>query len=137
MAAQAGKDLLLKLDAAGDGTFVSVAGLRSTRLAFNAAPIDVTTIESADRWRELLDGAGLKTAEISGSGVFKDAASDAEIRALFFAGGVRPWRVLVPDFGVVEGPFQIASLEYAGAHDGEATFELALVSAGPLAFAPE
>lgn len=134
MTAQPGKDLLLKLDAASSGSFVAAAGLRSTRLAFNAAPIDVTTTESAERWRELLDGAGLRTAEISGAGVFKDAAVDADIRSLFFAGAVRPWRVIIPDFGAVEGPFQIASLEYAGAHDGEATYELSLVSAGALAF---
>lgn len=134
MSAQSGKDLLLKLDAAGDGTFVSAAGLRATRISFNAAPIDVTTIESADRWRELLDGAGLKTAEISGSGVFKDAAIDASIRILFFGGALRAWRVVIPDFGEVAGPFQISGLEYAGTHDGEATYELSLISAGALSF---
>ena len=36
---------------------------------------------------------------------------------------------------MVEGPFQITSLEYTGSHDGEVTFEVALESAGPIAFA--
>ena len=36
--------------------------------------------------------------------------------------------------GVVEGPFQITSLEYAGAHDGEVTFEISMESAGLISF---
>lgn len=132
MAAQAGKDLLLKLDA-GAG-FVTVAGLRATRISFNAATVDVTSSESADRWRELLSGGGVRAASISGSGVFKDAAADEQIRAAFFAGTVLSWQVVLPDFGAVEGPFQITALEYAGDHDGEASFELSLASAGALTF---
>jgi TP901-1 family phage major tail protein len=43
--------------------------------------------------------------------------------------------VTIPGFGVIEGPFQVAALDYAGRHDGEVTFELALESAGELVFA--
>jgi TP901-1 family phage major tail protein len=134
MTAQKGKDLLLKVDSDGEGSFVTVGGLRARTLAFNAATVDVTDQESAGRWRELLDGAGLKTARISGNGIFKDAASDETMRGYFFAGTVRNWQVIVPDLGTVEGPFQIATLEYGGQHDGEVTFELGLESAGPLSF---
>jgi TP901-1 family phage major tail protein len=42
--------------------------------------------------------------------------------------------VIVPDFGVIEGLFQIVSLEFAGRHDGEVTFDLALESAGEVSF---
>ena len=134
MTAQKGKDLLLKVDSDGGGTFVTVAGLRARTLAFNAATVDATDQESAGRWRELLEGAGIKTARVSGSGIFKDAASDETLRQYFFAGTVRDWQVIVPDFGTVEGLFQIASLEYGGRHDGEVSFELGLESAGALAF---
>ena len=134
MAAQKGKDLLLKLDEAGTGTFVTVAGLRATRLSFNADAVDVTTAESAGRWRELLAGAGVRSAAISGRGVFRDAASDAALRRIFFDGTLPPFQVIVPDFGTVTGPFQVTSLEYAGDHDAEATYELSLVSAGALTF---
>lgn len=134
MSAQKGKDLLLKVDSDGSGDFITVAGLRARTLAFNAASVDITNTESAGEWRELLAGAGLKTARISGSGVFKDAQSDETVRGLFFDGAQRGWQVIVPDFGTVEGPFQVATLEYAGQHDGEITFELALESAGQLTF---
>lgn len=134
MAAQKGKDLLLKLDETGSGSFVTVAGMRATRLSFNADTVDVTTAESAGRWRELLAGAGLRSAAISGSGVFRDAVSDASLRRVFFDGTLPQFQVVVPDFGTVTGPFQITALEYAGDHDGEATYELSLVSAGALTF---
>lgn len=134
MVAQKGKDLLLKLDSDGLGSFVTVAGLRSKRIAFNSETVDITDADSAGRWRELLAGAGVQRAAISGSGIFKDAQSDATIRSRFFAGTISDWQMLVPDFGTVSGPFQITSLEYTGAHDGEVTFEMALESAGPVDF---
>ncbi|WP_457935818.1 phage major tail protein, TP901-1 family [Mesorhizobium sp. 10J20-29] len=135
MVAQKGKDLLLKIDSDGLGTFVTVAGLRSRRIAFNSETVDITDADSAGRWRELLAGSGVQRAAISGSGIFKDAQSDAAIRSHFFAGEIVDWQLAVPDFGTVSGPFQITSLDYTGSHDGEVTFELALESAGPIAFA--
>lgn len=135
MAAQKGKDLLLKIDAGDGGGFVTVAGLRANRISLNAETVDATNADSVGRWRELLAGAGARSASISGSGVFKDAASDAQIRQAFFAGESVLAQVVVPDFGVIEGPFQITALEYSGAHDGEAAFEANLASAGALSFA--
>ena len=135
MAAQKGKDLLLKVDSDGAGTFATVAGLRSRAIAFNAEQVDVTHQESAGQWRELLAGAGAKSARITGAGIFKDAASDALIRSYVFNGTIRDWQVVVPDFGTVEGPFQITSFELTGRHDGEVAFEIALESAGELTFA--
>lgn len=135
MAAQSGRDMLLKLDQTGSGSFLTVAGLRTRSLSLNAASIDVTDAESAGRWRELLAGGGIKRAAVAGSGIFKDQASDAEIRTLFFAGTIRNWQLVLPDFGTIQGPFQIVALEFSGSHDGEVTFELALESAGQLAFA--
>lgn len=134
MAAQAGKDLLIKIDQTGDGVFETLAGLRATRLSFNAETVDVTSLDSTGGWRELLSGAGVKSASISGSGVFKDTAGDERARQIFFDGQTPAFQVIIPDFGVVQGPFQIASIEYAGTYDGEATYELSLASAGALEF---
>ncbi len=134
MAAQRGKDLLLKVDTTGGGGFATVAGLRTRSLAFNAAIVDITHTESANEWRELLAGVGVKTARLAGSGIFKDASSDETVRALFFDGTIRDWQVVIPDFGTVEGAFQITALEYSGGHDNELTFEIALESAGALTF---
>lgn len=134
MVAQKGKDLLIKLDVSGTGDFETVAGLRATRISFNAETVDVTTLDSAGGWRELLTGAGVKTAAISGSGIFKDAATDERARQVFFDGETPAWQVVIPDFGVVEGSFQLTSIDYSGDYNGEATYELSMASAGALAF---
>lgn len=134
MGAQPGSDVLLRIDR--DGAFVAVAGLRTKSIRFDARTVDVTDAESAGRWRELLVDAGVRRASVAGSGLFKDAASDEAIRALFFGGGIARCQLVVPDFGTIEGPFQIAQLQYAGAYDGEATFEIALESSGELSFGP-
>jgi TP901-1 family phage major tail protein len=133
MVAQRGKDLLVKLEMS-PGVFETIAGLRATRITFNAETVDVTNLGSAGRWRELLAGAGVRSAAISGSGVFRDAATDERARAIFFAGEIPAFQVVVPDFGIVEGPFQISSIEYSGSHDGEAVYEIALASAGAVSF---
>ncbi|WP_334174999.1 phage major tail protein, TP901-1 family [Pseudoxanthobacter sp.] len=134
MAAQKGRDLLLKVDSTGAGVYVTVAGLRTRKLAFSAEAADVTDTDSAGRWRELLAGTGVRRASLSGAGVFRDAQADATVRTLFFGGVQRNWQVVIPDFGTVSGPFHISALEYGGEHDGEVTFEMALESAGELTF---
>ena len=134
MGVQSGRDLLVKVDLTGDGSFETVAGLRATRISFNAETVDVTSLESAGGWRELLAGAGVKSASISGSGVFRDASTDERARQIFFDGEVPQFQVVIPDFGVVQGPFQITGIEYAGSYNGEATYELTLASAGVLSF---
>ena len=134
MAVQNGKDLLIKVDLNGGGNFQTMAGLRATRVNFNAESVDVTSLDSAGGWRELLAGAGVKSAGISGSGVFRDAASDARMRQIFFDGETPDFQVVIPDFGTIQGPFQVTGIEYGGAHDGEATYEMSLASAGRLDF---
>jgi TP901-1 family phage major tail protein len=134
MSAQKGKDLLVKISD-GIGGFTTVAGLRTRRLAFNAESVDVTHAESANRWRELLDGAGVKRASVTGRGLFKDAASDARMRQTFFDGTILSYQIVIPDFGAIEGPFQLTNLEFAGEHNGEVTYDLTLESAGELTFA--
>lgn len=133
MAVQRGRDMLLKIADTG-GAFVSVAGLRARTISMNARTVDVTDGDSAGRWRELLAGAGVKSAAVSGQGIFKDAASDALIREAFFEQAARRWQLVVPDFGVLEGAFLVSALEYAGEHEGEASFALSLASAGEVEF---
>ncbi len=134
MTAQNGKDLLIKVDMIGDGSFTTIAGLRATRIAFNAETVDVTSLDSSGGWRELLGGAGMRSASLSGSGVFRDADTDERARQLFFDGLTPDFQVVIPDFGTVQGAFQVTALEYAGSYNGEVTYELSLASAGALSF---
>ena len=135
MAAQKGKDILLKIgDGASSEAFTTIAGIRARTISLNAKTVDATDSDSTGRWRELIAGAGVMSLAVSGSGVFRDGAADATMRQVFFDQTASNWQLIVPDFGVFQGPFLIATLEYAGQHDGEATFSISLASAGALGF---
>jgi TP901-1 family phage major tail protein len=66
--------------------------------------------------------------------VFKDADTDERARQIFFDGETPDFQVIIPAFGIVEGAFQVTSIEYSGSHNGEATYELSMASAGALTF---
>lgn len=135
MSGQKGRDVLIKI---GDGgapeTFVTVAGIRAKTISLNARAVDGTSGESPEAWRELIAGAGVKSASVSGAGVFKDAASDALIQQTFFTQATRAFQLIIPDFGILQGPFLIEALDYSGDHDGEAAFAITLASAGVINF---
>ena len=90
--------------------------------------------ESPGGWRELLGGAGVRSASISDSGVFKDASTDERARQIFFDGEMPDFQVIIPNFGIVQGAFLITAIEYSGSYNGEATYEMTLASAGQLSF---
>ena len=129
--------MLLAIGDGGDPqAFTAGAGLRAKSISLNARTVDVTHADSPGRWRELIEGAGLKSAAVTGAGVFVDAAADEQVRSVFFDQTRRSWRLVIPDFGVMEGAFLVTALEYSGRHDGEAVYSLSLASAGALSFTP-
>ncbi len=136
MTAQRGKDMLVKIgDGASPENFTTVAGLRTRTISLNAREVDATHAES-DGWRELLGAAGIRQASVAGAGVFLNDAAADQIRAAFFAGTLRNFKLVIPGMGELAGPFLLANLDYAGEHDGEATVSLALASAGAISFTP-
>lgn len=136
MVAQAGKDILIKVsdDGTSGGTMNPVAGLRSKSINLNAQAVDVTTADSANRWRELLAGAGVRSAEVSGSGVFNDSAVDEVLRGHYFGGTHAYCQVIIPDFGTLAGLWHVGEISYDGDHDGEAAYQVTLSSAGEITF---
>lgn len=132
MGAQSGQNLLLKI--ADGGGFSTIAGLRSRSITLGSETVDITDADAPGRWRELLGGAGIRRASISASGIFRDATSDARLRDVFFADGIANFQIVLPDFGTLEGAFQVLSLDYTGSHDGAVAFDVALESAGALSF---
>lgn len=133
MSAQKGRDMLVKYKG-GDGSYRTLAGLRSKALRLNARVVDVTDSESANGWKELLPQAGVKSAEIDGSGLFKDDESAAKARFAFFEQALLELQFILPGFGRIEGPFLITSLTYSGRYEGEAGFDIRFMSAGEPVF---
>lgn len=135
MTIQSGNSILLKIgDGAATQSFISVAGLRMRTISLNARTVDATHADSPDGWRELLGGAGIKTCSVSGAGVFVDEAAAEQVRVAFFAQSAGDWQLVIGDFGVLQGAFVLAALEYSGRHDGEAAWSMTLSSAGAIGF---
>lgn len=116
------KDVLVKI--ANGSDYTTVAGLRTRRLAFNAEVVD-----ASKPWK-----GQLHRVSLSGRGIFKNAAADSLIRVNFFDGAVKNYQIVIPAFGMVKGLFQITNLEFAGEHNGEVTYDVALESAGEVTF---
>lgn len=132
MSGQKGRDVLVKVDTTGGGSFSTIGGGRSKSIALNAEAIDITDADSTNEWREILDGAGIRTATISLSGVFKDSATEEDVRGYHFANSVDDYQFIIPDFGTIEGAFKCTSLEYSGEYNGEAQYSMTFESAGAL-----
>ena len=132
MAAQKGAALLLKINTTGS-TYVTVGGLRSTSITLNDEAVDVTNKDSSGN-RTLLADGGIHSISISGSGVFTDAASETTLKDAMNASTFKLFQVIIPDFGTYAGAFMVATLEYAGEHNGEVTYSVTLESSGAITF---
>lgn len=132
MAAQKGAALLLKINTTGS-TYVTVGGLRSTSITLNDEAVDVTNKDSSGN-RTLLADGGIHSISVSGSGVFTDAASETTLKDAMNASTFKNFQVIIPDFGTYAGAFMVATLEYAGEHNGEVTYSVTLESSGAITF---
>lgn len=138
MAAQKGKDVLVKIGAAPTGaasadSYTTVAGLRSTSIALNDEPVDITNKDSAGA-RTLLAGAGVNSISVTGSGVFLDSASEATLRTAMGATDFHNFEVIIPSFGTYQGEFMLATLSYSGEHNGESNYDFTLESSGTITY---
>jgi TP901-1 family phage major tail protein len=140
MAAQKGKDVLIKVD--NSGTYQTIGGLRSSSITLNDEAVDITN-KSSNGYRELLAGGGVNSISISGSGVFTDSATEGLLKDMYLAqqniqvdgstaqtAAFRNLEFFIPQFFKFRGKFMIESLEYAGEYNGEATYSVTFQSSG-------
>jgi TP901-1 family phage major tail protein len=132
MAAQKGREILIKLSISG--TYTTVGGLRQKSFQLNSQSVDVTDADSAGRWRELMMDAGVRSMSVSGSGIFKDSASENAVLTEHLAGTTPNFQMVVPGLGTFQGAFGIPSIGQQGNHDGEVQFSMSFESAGQITF---
>lgn len=128
-----GASVLLKKGTALAGT--TIAGMRTTSWSINGETVDVTSADNANRWRELLPEAGIKSMSISMSGVLDTVATHQALVTDMIAQTVDAYGLIVADFGYFDGSFQIASIEGDGEHNGEVSYSITLESGGDVTFA--
>ena len=135
MAVQKGVDVVLKIgDGGGVETFATIGGARTVSMTINNSGVDATSASSSGQWREMIDAAGILSMDASFSGVFQDDSAFGSLDTDMRARTLRNFQIVYPDYGTYEGAFIITSLTMAGAHDGEATFEISLQSGGAITF---
>ena len=131
MAAQQGKELLLKIHDGSD--YQLIGGFQSNEFSINGETVNITSKDSAG-FKQLLDGAGLRSISTSGNGVFLNDAAFAVAHGHVLAGTHPDCQIVVPGFGTYSGPFAITTLSMTGAREDAVTYNISLESAGPVAF---
>jgi TP901-1 family phage major tail protein len=136
MAGKAGVNWLLKLgDGAGSETFTTIGGLRSNSLTLNREPIEATN-KGSNQVRELLAAAGIKSASISGAGIYTTDATLTQLHTDWAAGTLRNFQLVDADSGLtISGAFMITSIERGGEYNGEMSWSMSAESSGTITIA--
>lgn len=112
--------------------FRTLGGLRSKEFSFSSEAIDVTNVDS-NEWKSMLDNAGIRSASISGSGVYTSETVFQEFRTDFLNNALTC--ILLLDSKtkeLYEGCFKISELSVSGDYDAEGQYSLSAESAGPV-----
>ena len=132
MTAQAGRDILFKLETApGSGVFTTIGAFRNKSVKPMNPSTDVSDSASPGAWRELKVGFGLKALSVSGGGIYKSAASEKQLKLAVRNGQTPNFQIIMPDNVLYQGPFAV-EIEWSGNHDGEVAFSATFESAGEI-----
>ena len=132
MAKYCGKDLLIQRLKTGPSTYATIAGMRSTSVKINNEQVDVTD-KGDESWRQLL-GCGVRSMELSASGVFTDAESLEDIMLDVTTGGIVQFKIISGRGDTFVGMFQVVSCERNGEYNGAEQYSLTLASAGAVVY---
>lgn len=118
-----------------DWDATTLAGVRSRSISVSNEYVDVTTDDS-NGWRELLADPGVRSVDVTISGLTTDEVMIAAIMAANVSNEVLeatlPTALASP--GNISGNFLVSSLETSGDHDGEVEFSVTFMSTGAVAY---
>ncbi len=114
------------------GSYLNLANCRENGQSINNEQIDVTDKDGMPD-RELIEG-GIRSTDLSASGIFSDAASVALMKVWVRGGLIKNFRTIDGLGNMQTGPFLCVSCEHAGAFDGEQTYDIKLASAGAMTY---
>jgi len=135
LASQKGRLILIKVEAvAGSGTYINVGGLQSKSVKINNELVDVTNSDS-NGFRKLLEGAGVNSIEVSGSGTFTDDLGADAVRSAAEDNEHLNFQIICPGdtySRVYTGRFALADFELSGEHNADNKFTATLQSDGEI-----
>lgn len=127
------------VDAAGIEAALSVVlfrdltGLREKSLSFSSESVDITNHDS-DEWKEMLDGAGIRSVSISGTCVYANDDIQEEVEDAARSNALKYLAIIEATGRVYAGKFKLTSVEASGSYDGEASFNFGAESSGAIDF---
>lgn len=135
MAKFTGQDFRIKIRVStGPDVYTAIAGFRSDSMTLNNEAIDVTD-KDGTLWKELLEGAGVQSMSLKGSGIVSDAAIFKTTLMGAAVGKTFVKLKLESGLGdVFVGDFLITSLERGGEYNKEETFSCSFDSAGEISY---
>lgn len=129
MAGFNGRELTIDYDS------TTLVGVRTRGLSISNEYVDVTTDDDTG-WRTLLSDPGMRSAEVTVSGITSDEVLLAEIMAASVAAtavsAALPTSLAVP--GSVSASFLISEFEISGEHDGAVEFSATFMSTGTVTY---
>ena len=130
-----GRELRIKVrTSTGPDVFTVVGGIRTESMTINSETVDVTD-KDGNGWRELLEGAGITSMSLKGSGVVSDNAVFTDhIMAAVMANTHVVLKIESGLGDVWQGTFAVPSAERAGEYNKEETFSITLESAGTITY---
>ncbi len=135
MTKYAGKDFIVQVgDVATATNFLTIAAMRTSGLTINNEQIDVTE-KDVMPWRELFEG-GVRSMELSVTGIITDGATISTLRAAVMTGQIRYFKVVSALGDFWTGKYQVASMERSGDHDKEEVYTIKLMSSGLQTYTP-
>lgn len=135
MAKYKGRELRIKVRVStGPDVFTVIGGIRTESMTINSETVDVTD-KDGNGWRELLEGAGITSMSLKGSGVVSnDTVFTDHIMAAVMANTHVVLKIESGLGDVWQGTFAVPSAERAGEYNKEETFSITLESAGAITY---
>jgi TP901-1 family phage major tail protein len=135
IAAQSGRNFLLKIsDGTSPTTYVTVGGMKTNSLKLNNTAVDITN-DSSNGWREYLPSGGIRSADISGSGIMDTGTAQfAAIQAAVFNQGLIEAEIVSGKGDKFFGTWAVLTFERAGTFNDAETFTITLNSHGPVVY---
>ncbi|HQV21594.1 MAG TPA: phage major tail protein, TP901-1 family [Agitococcus sp.] len=130
-----GRELRIKVrTSTGPDVFTVIGGIRTESMTINNETVDVTD-KDGNGWRELLEGAGITSMSLKGSGVVSDDTVFTDhIMAAVMANTHVVLKIESGLGDVWQGTFAVPSAERAGEYNKEETFSITLESAGTITY---
>ncbi len=126
-----GTDVALAVETTpGGASFANVGGLTSNAFTANNGAIDLTNKSSAS-WREIMDGEGLQTVDITAEIIFNDDSNFDIMKASATAKSILNYQV-ARGSDVVEGGFYITSWAETAPDNDKVTVSVSMQSSGPV-----